>query len=300
MTRSLRLIAPAKINWTLEVLRFRPDGYHEIRSVLQTIDLHDSVTLTDADAVTLELTGDSGPLGDAPPESNLAVRAARALNRRLGNGRGAHIAIEKGVPVAAGLGGGSSDAAAVLRGLNILWDARQDDANLMEIAAEIGSDPPFFIVGGTAVAVGRGEQVEPLTDALAPGILLATPPAGERGEKTASMFAALEAGHFSDGYVTIGLREIVRAGRMIVDADLNNIFERVTAAMQPQTELAMNALRSEGYVPHLAGSGPAFFVLFPGGADLAQELSARIAGLGFEPRVCHALRRERALAIEER
>jgi 4-diphosphocytidyl-2-C-methyl-D-erythritol kinase len=299
VTRGLRLIAPGKINWTLEVLRIRPDGYHELRSVMQTIDLHDVVTLIDADDLALEITGEAGMLADNPPESNLAYRAAVALRERTSVRRGAHIVLEKHVPVAAGLGGGSSDAAAVLRGLNALWDAGQPQANLVEIAGEVGSDPPFFVVGGTAMVSGRGDYVETLPDALAPSILLATPPQGERGEKTAAMFGALSPRDFAEGTATIGVREAVEAGRMLVDDELANVFERVTSKMQPQTELAMGALRADGYAPHLCGAGPSFFLCYGGGADLAHELSGRIRGLGFEARPSHALGRARALMMQE-
>ena len=213
--------------------------------------------------------------------------------------RGAHIVLEKRVPVAAGLGGGSSDAAAVLRGLNTLWSADQPHANLVEIAGEIGSDPPFFVVGGTAMVSGRGDYVEPLRDAVAPSILLATPPQNDRGEKTAAMFGALSPHDFTEGEVTLGVREAVAAGRMLVDDELTNAFERVTSRMQPETELAMNALRVDGYVPHLCGAGPSFFLLYGGGADLAHELSARVRTLGFEPRPTHALTRARALHMTE-
>lgn len=297
--RRIRVLAPAKINWTLEVLRIRPDGYHDLASVLQTIDLYDAITLTDADGITLSICGDAGMLGDSAPEENLAYRAAVAFRERTGLRRGVHIDIEKRVPVAAGLGGGSSDAAAVIRGLNTLWDAAQPTVNLIEIAGEVGSDPPFFIAGGTAVATGRGDLVEMLRDALAPGVLLATPPEHERGEKTASMYRALSPAHFADGYVTIGVREIVQNGRMIVDEDLNNTFEHVTARMQPETEMAMDALRAQGYVPHLAGAGPSFYLLLPDGAGVEGELSGRIRDLGFEPRVVRTLSRDEALHIEE-
>lgn len=299
--KGLRVIAPAKINWTLEVVRIRPDGYHELRSVMQTIDLHDVVTLTAAgdDTITLEITGDAGMLADDPPETNLAYRAAIALRDRAGVRRGVRIMLEKHVPVAAGLGGGSSDAAAVLRGLNALWDAGQPHANLVEIAGEVGSDPPFFVVGGTAMVSGRGDYVEALPDAVAPSILLATPPQNDRGEKTAAMFSALSPRDFAEGDATLGVREAVDAGRMLVDDELANVFERVTSTMQPETELAMGALRADGYVPHLCGAGPSFFLLYGGGADLAHELSARIRGLGFEPRPAHALTRDRALAMRE-
>jgi 4-diphosphocytidyl-2-C-methyl-D-erythritol kinase len=299
----LRLIAPGKMNWTLEVLRIRPDGYHELRSVMQTIDLHDIVTLTATDdgVISLEITGDAGMLADNPPESNLAHRAAVALRDRAGvrPDRGAHILLEKHVPVAAGLGGGSSDAAAVLRGLNVLWDAGQPHANLVEIAGEVGSDPPFFVVGGTALVSGRGDYVEPLADALAPSVLLAAPPQDDRGEKTAAMFEALAPHDFTEGDATLGLRETVNAQRLMVDGELTNVFERVTSRMQPRTELAMDALRADGYVPHLCGAGPSFFLLYGGGADLAHELTRRIAGLGFEAQPVHALRRERALHMQE-
>ena len=299
MTRRIRVLAPAKINWTLEVLRIRPDGYHDLATMLQTIDLHDVITLTGADGVTLSISGDAGMLGDSPPDANLAYRAAVAFRERTALRRGVHIEVEKHVPVAAGLGGGSSDAAAVIRGLNTLWDARQPTVNLIEIAGEIGSDPPFFIAGGTAVATGRGDVIEMLPDALAPSILLATPPEHERGEKTASMYGALSPAHFADGYVTIGVREIVQNGRMIVDEDLNNTFEHVTARMQPEAEMAMDALRAQGFVPHLAGAGPSFYLLLPDGAGIEEELSGRIRDLGFEPRLVRTLSRAGALRIEE-
>ena len=299
MTRTFRLIAPAKINWSLEVLRARPDGYHEIRSVLQTIDLCDVIRLTEAADITLDLAGEPEMLAGNPIEQNLAHRAAVALRDRAGVRNGAHIVLEKHIPVAAGLGGGSSDAAAVLRGLNALWDAGQPEINLVEIAGEIGSDPPFFVVGGTAEVSGRGDEVRRLPDALAPSIMLAIPPAGERGEKTAQMFAALTPDDYADGDVTLGVRETVEAGRMIHDELLNNVFEHVTRRMQPDAERAMNALRSEGYAPHLCGAGPSFFLLYGGGADHADALARRFRETGLEPCPTHAIRRKQALRIEE-
>jgi 4-diphosphocytidyl-2-C-methyl-D-erythritol kinase len=298
VSRKLRLVAPAKINWTLEVLRFRPDSYHELRSVVQTIDLYDVVTVQEADGIELTLGGSAGPLADEPPERNLAYRAAAALQARTGVSRGVRIEIEKRVPVAAGLGGGSSDAAAVLRGCNALWATGQDAANLVEIAGEIGSDPPFFVLGGTAVARGRGERVEPLPDAVAPPIVLATPPPGERGEKTARMFAALTPDHFAEGYVTIGLADAVESGHTITEGMLNNVFEHVTLKLQPETELAMDALRAQRYTPHLCGAGPSFFVLLED-ASQQRALELRIRELGFEPAIVHALGRAEALRIEE-
>jgi 4-diphosphocytidyl-2-C-methyl-D-erythritol kinase len=300
MTRRVRAIAPAKLNWSLEVLRIRPDGYHEVRSVMQTLALHDDVAVEDAAGdVTIDVRGPAAELIEGlAPEDNLAWRAAMAFRARLGGARGARIVIEKRIPVAAGLGGGSSDAAAVLRALNALWEAGEPEANLMELAAEVGSDPPFFIAGGTAMVSGRGEHVEPLADAVAPSIMLGVPPPGERNEKTASMYDALSPDDFSEGYVSIGVREAVEAGRMLTDELLANVFERVTSQVQPDTERAMDALRAQGYVPHLAGSGPSFFLLYAGGADTADELARRIRREAFEPVATHTLRRRAALRLE--
>lgn len=300
MTRRLRLLAPAKVNWTLEVLRVRPDGYHELRSVLQTVDLSDRVTLSESDNIELALTGEPGPLADEPPGRNLACRAAEALRARTGSMRGVRIELEKRIPVAAGLGGGSSDAAAVLRGCNTLWGAGETDANLAEIASEIGSDPPFFVFGGTASVSGRGEIVRALPDARAPRILLATPPAQHRGEKTAEMFDALTPDDYGEGSVTAGLEDVVEAGRSVVDGEMNNVFERVIARLHPETQIAMDALRAQGLAPHLAGSGPSFFVLLdPLARHGAEALVDRVRSLGFEPRIVRALPRDEALRIEE-
>lgn len=295
MTR-LRLKAPAKINWTLEVLRVRPDSYHEISSVLQTIALHDVITVEDSDDITLELTGDAGSLADEGIDRNLAYRAAVTLRDRTGVRSGARITLEKHVPIAAGLGGGSSDAAAVLRALHTLWDAGQPAANLIEIAGEIGSDPPFFVVGGTAEVAGRGDAVTPLQDAIHTTIVLATPPSGERGNKTAAMYAALGPEHYTEGDATIGLREIISAGRALVDAELANVFERVIARQQPETALAMASLQAQGHVPHLCGSGPSFFLIADERA--AETIAGRISELGFEAHISHTLRRDEALRIE--
>jgi 4-diphosphocytidyl-2-C-methyl-D-erythritol kinase len=298
MTGSLRLRAPAKINWTLEVLRVRGDGYHELRSVLQTIDLFDTVTLSPADDLELHVTGDA-TLADHPADENLAHRAAMALQRRTGVRRGAIIELEKRVPVAAGLGGGSSDAAAVIRGLDALWETRQTRATLIEVAGEVGSDPPFFIVGGTAVVRGRGDHVTPLPDAVAPPILLATPPPAARGDKTAEMFRALSPDDFAEGYVTIGFADAVEAGRPIVSAELNNVFEHVARRLQPETHIAMDALRAQGMEPHLCGAGPSFYVLLDERVTGVERLERRVRSLGFEARVVHALSREEALRVEE-
>ena len=160
----MRLAAHAKVNLTLEVLGTRPDGYHELRSVVTTIPLHDDVELLDAPAgeMTVEMSGDGMEVPHVPCEENLAVRAARALAAAAGVSRGVHIRIVKRIPVGAGLGGGSADAAAVLNGLNELWGMGLPKERLCEIGAEVGSDVPALVLGGMVLMEGRGERVRPM------------------------------------------------------------------------------------------------------------------------------------------
>ena len=153
--------AHAKINWTLEVFGVRSDGYHDLRSVVLPILLHDTISLEVSETISCVMTG----MPDVPPEVNLASRAAVALREATGCRRGVRIAIEKRIPASAGLGGGSADAAAVLNGLNALWDLHLPKRELCEIAARVGSDVPALTLGGAVLMEGRGEKVTPLSAA---------------------------------------------------------------------------------------------------------------------------------------
>ena len=156
--RRLVLRTAAKVNLTLEVLGKRADGYHEITTVMQAVDLSDRIILDDAD--DLELCCGAA---DLPTDArNLALQAALALRQAAGVARGARIELDKRIPVAAGLGGGSANAAGVLVGLNRLWGLRWSVERLDEIAATLGSDVPFFLRGGAALGTGRGEKVAAL------------------------------------------------------------------------------------------------------------------------------------------
>lgn len=157
----MKLEAHAKVNLTLEVLGVRPDGYHDLRSVVVPIPLHDDVILEEADNVIDASGMDLG-------EKNLTVKAARALQRATGCTRGVRIGLVKRIPSGAGLGGGSADAAAVLNGLNDFWHLGLSRARLVEIAAEVGSDVPALTAGGIVLMEGRGEKVTPLPDYPAP------------------------------------------------------------------------------------------------------------------------------------
>lgn len=148
--------AHAKINWTLQVLGVRSDGYHDLRSVVLPIPLHDTISLLEADDISCRMDS-----FDLPQESNLAYRAAVALRQRTGYRGGVEISIAKRIPAGAGLGGGSADAAATLNGLNELWGLSLPKPDLCEIAADIGSDVPALVLGGAVLMEGRGERVSP-------------------------------------------------------------------------------------------------------------------------------------------
>lgn len=160
--------AHAKINFTLQVLGKRPDGYHDLRSIVLPVPLHDDVHLEESREVTVEFDSSSPCLEPAlaglPQEKNLAWRAADALRRATGCNCGASIRIVKRIPSGAGLGGGSADAAAVLNGLNEMWELHLPKNRLCEIAAEVGSDVPALTLGGAVLMEGRGERVTPLEE----------------------------------------------------------------------------------------------------------------------------------------
>ncbi len=165
---------PAKVNLHLEVLGRRPDGFHEVRTLLQSIDLFDDLTAEIAPdgAIELEVLP-----SDAVPEDpeNLVVRAARELWGRGGRERGARLTLTKRIPVGGGLGGGSADAASALVLLNWLWGLSLSPAELHRCAAAVGSDVPFFLQGGLALGVGRGDEVHPLPDLPEHGVVVAVP-----------------------------------------------------------------------------------------------------------------------------
>jgi 4-diphosphocytidyl-2-C-methyl-D-erythritol kinase len=294
---ALRLRAPAKINWTLEVLGKRPDGYHEVRTILRAIELSDWLTLTPDDRIALLVTGEPGPLAGQPLEANLAYRAATLLRRKLNRDLGARIELEKRIPVAAGLGGGSSDAAAVLRGLRALWRLDSSDEQLASIAAELGSDVLFFLRGGCALAAGRGDLLAPLPDAPQQRLLLAWPQRPTAADKTARMYAALLPEHHTDGSRTERLAEHLRGGKPIVDRGIFNAFERVLPLIDAafaRTLEEMPAARG----PHLCGSGPAvFFLLEP--EQPVEPLRRALEEMGLRTAETRVLSSDEALAVEE-
>jgi 4-diphosphocytidyl-2-C-methyl-D-erythritol kinase len=294
---SLELLAPAKLNLCLEVLSRRADGYHEVATVMQTLDLADSVRLRPAPAIELSVTGDQ-VLG-VPLEGprNLAYKAAVALAAAAGRADlGAEIVLEKRIPAGMGLAGGSTDAAAVLRGLNQFWDLGFDEPALESVAAGVGSDVAFFLHGGTALAAGRGERVEALPDLQPSEYVLFTSPT-EIEDKTRRMYALLTPSDFSDGHKAEVAAAAVRRGLPLAETDYANAFDRHIGEVAPHLAAAMAYCRDAGLRVLTAGSGPGFFSPLA----LSRVPSLLLRHLEHEWGVaatgCRSLDRARALAV---
>lgn len=254
----IRLRAPAKINLALEVLRRRRDGYHDIATVMTTLSLHDRVTLRPAPALEVRLTGAYARGID--PADDLSGRAARALGEAAGRSPDVLIEVDKRIPSPAGLGGGSSDAAAVLRGLNVLWELGWSPERLAEVGATVGSDVPFFVYGGTAHCTGRGEKVEPLRDLGETRLLILVPPVPAKAGKTGSVYGALHEHDFTDGHRVQRLAHRIARGAPPPTNDLRNVFEAVLERTSPEL-VAHYAAYARVAAPqlHLCGAGPAVF-----------------------------------------
>lgn len=258
----MTLRAYAKINLTLEVLGRRDDGYHEVATIMQTVDLHDTVRLTPSDDITLSCDDTTLQSSD-----NLAYKAAQLLRDESGYSGGAHIAIDKAIPVSAGLGGGSSDAAATLRGLNDLWQVGMPDPELESLAARLGSDVPFLLKGGAAIALGRGERVRHLPPANIQWMVVVTPDVRHTGDspsKTAALYGMLTPSNYTRGFLTRKLEARIRGGGDVPAQFLFNVFDDVAFDGYPGMEHIWNTFTELGAREiHLSGSGPSIYALMP-------------------------------------
>jgi 4-diphosphocytidyl-2-C-methyl-D-erythritol kinase len=250
------------LNLGLEVLGLRQDGYHELRTIFQTIDLHDDLVLRPrAREITVRCAHPGVPAG----ESNLAWRAAMLLRRFARIDRGVEITIEKRIPVGGGLGGGSSNAAAVLMALDRMWRLGLGTDGLWPLARKLGADVPFFLVGGTALGLARGDEVYPLYRQVAGHVVLVD--AG-REVSTAKVFARLDA--------SLTPRENSYNIFRFVSCDLGGSSplklltnELETAALEEAPELKHQVRRIRGFLDRdgallasLSGSGSSYFGLF--------------------------------------
>lgn len=255
----LTIETPAKVNLTLEVLGKRGDGYHEIVSIMQAISLFDRLTISVADDLSLT-TGTPG----LDTRDNLVCRAACLLKDHTGVSTGARIHLRKDIPVAAGLGGGSSDAAATLLGLDRLWGLHLAKEELVECAAQLGSDVPFFLSGGTALAEGRGERISPLPTPPTSWLALAFQP-NRLDNKTPAAYRALTPAHHTDGGITSRLANLLREGTALDNDSLSNVFDDVASSLFPGIDRAWDTLQMVSGAPvYLSGAGPTLFCLVDG------------------------------------
>jgi 4-diphosphocytidyl-2-C-methyl-D-erythritol kinase len=263
VTQSLSLPSFAKINWSLRILGKRPDNFHEVRTTLQTISLHDRLDF--------ELSGDQQiALSCNDPEiptdnRNLIVRAAHALNNRYAISKGVRIQLEKNIPIQAGLGGGSSNAAVALLALAHLWQIDISANDLLTIAADLGADVPFFLFGGTAQATGTGTTLSPLPDAGVYNLIVIVP---NVSVSTRDAYASLQAVALTTDTPEFILSSSQNAA---ISSDslpwsrsnFKNDFESVIFDMHPEIERAKDQLVAAGAIAALlAGSGSSVFGIF--------------------------------------
>lgn len=278
--------AYAKINLTLDVLGRRSDGYHELVTVMQAVDLYDTICLTETEDENVHLRCDHPELDNA---ENLAARAAQLVRRRLGIKRGILCEVRKRIPVAAGLGGGSSDAATMLHALQKWWQLPLSANDLLEMAATLGSDVPFFLNGGLALCEGRGERVTPLAPYWPASMrwLLLVKPA--LSLSTAAVFNNLPAGDYSDGSYSRAICEALEQRGEFSPQHLHNCLERSVLERYPEVVRARNDLLATGAeLVRLSGSGPTLFAPF---GELAKAAKCRrdMQSRGYEAYLVRAI-----------
>ncbi len=249
--------AYAKINLTLEVLGKRQDGYHEIVSVVQAIDLCDALSFQPREYIYL-----ASNIPELVSPDNLVFKAARLLQDFTGSRRGVAISLEKAIPLASGLGGGSSDAAATLLALNEIWGLNLDLGKLERMAANLGSDVSFFLCGKrTALVEGRGDKVTPLPSSPKTWVVLMKPPINIPN-KTQRMYASLDPSLFTRGQFTQRMMGLIQQGGKITPSFCYNVFEHVAFSLFPGLEeYRLSFLAAGASRVHLAGAGPTLFAL---------------------------------------
>jgi 4-diphosphocytidyl-2-C-methyl-D-erythritol kinase len=248
--------ASAKINLSLDVLHKRDDGFHEVEMIMTMVDLADRIEIEERlhDKITLSSQSGYIPLD----EKNLAFQAAKLLKGRYEVRQGVHIHLDKRIPVAAGLAGGSSDAAATLRGLNRLWRLDIPLEELQRLGATLGSDVPFCIAGGTALATGRGELLQTIESPPQCWVILAKPPINV---STSDIYSKLNAKQIKAHPSTSTLLEAIRTKNLDrLCQSMGNVLEEVTLGLYPivdQLKKCMESLGAEGVL--MSGSGPTVF-----------------------------------------
>ncbi len=254
----MKINAYAKINLGLDVLSRRPDGYHEVRMVMQTIGLHDvlSVTRIDEPKISIASDADDLPLG----KDNLIYRAADLIMKEYGISGGLEIELSKNIPVAAGLAGGSTDAAATLKAVNALYELGLSDGELSKLGVRIGADVPYCIRGGTVICEGIGEIMTPIARCPECTVLLAKPP---EGVSTAYVYTHLDLNTVTHPDID-GIVRGIEEGDIVKTAScMGNVLESVTVPEHPVIGRIKDTMKQCGAMNSLmSGSGPTVFGLF--------------------------------------
>lgn len=282
----LKLPSFAKINWTLRIFGRRPDGYHEVATILQSISLCDELTFELREDQEIRLTCDDPeiPIND----SNLVIKAAKALQE---NDRGVNISLTKRIPAKGGLGGGSSNAAITLLALNELWRHELTNADLLHIASGLGADVPFFLIGGCAEGTGTGTDLCSLPDVEQKQLIIITPDATV---STADAYAALNRGSLTTSNPASILSSSF-AGPLSGDSgqwSLHNDFEVAIFEIEPEIRRAKIALLDAGARGALlAGSGSSVFGIFDDEAARDRALIKLRSETGWRVFSCHTISR---------
>lgn len=290
--REVRIPAFAKINLRLEILGKRLDGYHELRTIFQTVSLHDELSLRAAKqpGISLSIEGNAALSGE-PIQKNLAYRAVDALRRELKIRSGVKIHLKKTIPAGRGMGGGSSNAAAALLGYLRFTGRTVPQPRLLEIASSLGADVPFFLHGGCALGIGRGDEIYPLPDLPKLSILIVSP--RNIHVPTLDAYRWLNSGPLplTKGFANPKLWEFCALCWSPQGSGLSNDFERPVFRRHARLAQIKRALLQRGASEaSLAGSGSAVFGVFPSPA------MARRAAVGFpddQTFVCESLSRDR-------
>ena len=251
------LKAPAKINLSLDVLRKRPDGYHDVKMVMTTIDLADRIDICERDEDRIAIESTNGFLSN--DRRNLVYQAAELIKNRFSIKKGVDIELSKNIPVAAGLAGGSSDAAATLTGLNELWRLGLTTKELATLGSELGSDVAFCVYGGTALATGRGEIIQPIDSPVPCWVVLAKP---TMGVSTSDVYRELDVTTCPHPDVDRMVEALSQKDYRLMCESLGNALEAVTLKKYPKVakiKKQMERLGADGVL--MSGSGPTVFGL---------------------------------------
>jgi len=261
----VQLRAYAKVNHALEVRGLRPDGYHEISTVMQSISLHDVVGIERAER-GFELTVEPEGVEVGPPEENTVYKAWSGLGERMGDTLPVRVRLIKKIPAGAGLGGGSADAAATLFGLNELFGLGLDEAELRDVGLRVGADVPFCLAGGTALGEGIGEILSPLPAPPPHRLVVARPAVGV---ETARVYGAYDKSPLDGNPSVAPVLEALRAGDLgALARSLGNDLAPVTEGIVPEVRALGKALHRAGALGAvMSGTGTAVFGIFASGAE---------------------------------